>query len=184
MFRGKLRGLLILLALMWGVYLVDSLFRLDLLRFGILPRDPQHLPGIFIWPFLHANATHLLSNSLSMLALGAIVSFRCKPGSFLWLSLFITMYAGLGVWIVGRGALHVGASGLVFGYFGYILARGTYDGRLSSVIIASGVMIFFGGMIWGVLPTEEAVSWEGHLCGFLAGVVLALRQKSPVRRRA
>lgn len=182
MVSGKLSGVFWLVFLMWGVFLVDTQLGLNLVRFGILPRDSDHLPGIVLWPFLHANTAHLLSNSVSFLVLGSIVSLRESPRSFLLLSLYITLYAGLGVWIVGRDALHIGASGLVFGYFGYILSRGIYDGRISSVVIASAVMIFFGGMLWGVVPTNGPVSWEGHLCGFLAGVILGVRLK-PVRRR-
>lgn len=178
MLAGKLSGVLWLVFLMWSVFLLDTQLNLNLLRFGIVPRDADHLPGIVIWPFLHANTAHLVSNTVSFLVLGSIVSIRERTSAFLLLSLYITLYAGLGVWIVGRDALHIGASGLVFGYFGYILSRGIYDGKISSVVIASAVMIFFGGMLWGVMPTDRPVSWEGHLCGFIAGVVLGVRQKS------
>lgn len=179
---GKFTGLLALVAAIWGVFLVDSQMRLGLVEYGIQPRDWDRFLGVLAWPFLHVNVTHLTNNTLTLIVFGGIISLRSSSKEFLLLSFFITLYAGLGVWLMGRSALHVGASGLVFGYFGYILTRGIYDGKLSSVVISSGVMIFFGGMIWGILPTEQQVSWEGHLFGFLAGVVLAVRRKQ--RRRS
>lgn len=179
---GKFRGLLFLILTIWTVYLVDGLTRVDFLNYGIEPRNWDHIWGVLTWPFLHANLTHLANNSVPLIAFGAIISFRSSSKEFLALSFFITLYAGLGVWLMGRDALHVGASGLVFGYFGYIMTRGIYDGRISSILISTGVMLFFGGMIWGILPTDARVSWEGHLFGFLAGVVLGVRQK-PIRRR-
>ncbi|EDY84395.1 peptidase, S54 (rhomboid) family, putative [Verrucomicrobiia bacterium DG1235] len=184
MFGGKLTGLYFLVAAIWASFLFGAVTGYDLLRFGILPRDWDQVEGVLLWPFLHANLTHLTSNTVTLVVFGAIISLRGSSREFLTLSFFITLYAGLGVWLMGRDALHVGASGLVFGYFGYIMTRGIYDGRISSIVISTAVMIFFGGMIWGIMPTDERVSWEGHLFGFLAGVVLAVRYKPRRRRRS
>lgn len=181
--KDKLVGLLMVVGLMWAVFLFDSVLGLNLSRFGIFPRDWDNIAGVLLWPFLHADLTHLANNTLTLLAFGAIISLRSSSGEFLFLSFMITIYAGLGVWLLGRSAMHIGASGLVFGYFGYIMTRGIYDGRISSILISTGVMLFFGGMIWGILPTDARISWEGHLFGFLAGVVLAVRHK-PRRVRA
>lgn len=181
MLSGKFTGLLVLVAVIWGVYLVDTLTGLSLIQYGILPRSSDHIGGVLIWPFLHANLSHLTNNSLTLVVFGGIISLRSSNWQFLGLSFMITLYAGLGVWLLGRDAVHVGASGLVFGYFGYIMTRGIYDGRISSIVISTAVMLLFGGMIWGILPTDSQVSWEGHLFGFLAGVVLAVRHK-PSRR--
>jgi len=181
--RKKLRGLMLLLLLIWGTYLVGGLISKDLLQYGILPRNWGSIGGVLAWPFLHADFTHLGNNTLTLVVFGAIISLRSSSSEFLILSFLITLYAGLGVWLMGRPYLHVGASGLVFGYFGYIMTRGIYDGRISSVLISTIVMLLFGGMIWGILPTDRQVSWEGHLFGFLAGVVLAVRYK-PRRRRS
>ncbi|MBK1879289.1 rhomboid family intramembrane serine protease [Pelagicoccus mobilis] len=181
--RRKLSGLLFLVLLIWGTYLAGVLLSKDLLQYGILPRDWGNISGVLAWPFLHADLTHLGNNTLTLLVFGAIISLRSSSSEFLLLSFMITLYAGLGVWLMGRPYLHVGASGLVFGYFGYIMTRGIYDGRISSVLISTVVMLLFGGMIWGILPTDARVSWEGHLFGFLAGVVLAVRHKPKRRRR-
>lgn len=179
--KGRLSGVLVLLAVLWALFLVDQWFALDLSRYGIFPRRWEQIGGVLTWPFLHVSATHLASNSLTLLVFGTIISLRGSSREFLVLSLMIALYAGLGVWLLGRPALHVGASGLVFGYFGYIMTGGIYDGRLSSVLLSTGVMMLFGGMIWGILPTDERISWEGHLFGFLSGAVLAVRRK-PRRR--
>ena len=182
----KLRALVVVLLLIWGTFLVGGLLSLDLMQYGILPRSWHSVGGVLAWPFLHADFSHIGNNTLSLLVFGAIISLRSSNAEFLLLSFLITLYAGLGVWLLGRPYLHVGASGLAFGYFGYILTRGIYDGRISSVIISTVVMLLFGGMIWGIFPTDTRISWEGHLFGFLAGVVLAVRYKPkrrPGRRR-
>jgi membrane associated rhomboid family serine protease len=104
-----------------------------------------------------------------------------RSGSrFVWVSLFIIIVGGAGVWAMGRTAVHIGASGLVFGYFGYLVARGWYDRRILSILIAVAVMAVFGwGILFGVLPTGGFVSWEGHLCGLVAGIVVARLIRRP-----
>ncbi len=179
--KTKLRGLAVLVCLIWAVYLVGIVTGIDLSGFGVQPRDWTTLYGVLTWPFVHADRTHLMNNSVTLIVFGAIISLRSSSWKFLGLSFMLTMYSGLGVWLLARDASHIGASGLVFGYFGYIMTRGIYDGRISSIVISTGVMVLFGGMIWGILPTDARISWEGHLFGFLAGVVLAVRHKSKRR---
>ena len=94
-------------------------------------------------------------------------------------SVVIVLLGGVGVWALGRDSYHVGASGLVFGYFGYLLAIGWYDRSLMSIIIAVFVFFIYGGLLWGVLPTVPFVSWEGHLFGLLAGVIAARLWRRP-----
>jgi membrane associated rhomboid family serine protease len=95
-------------------------------------------------------------------------------------SVLIVLAGGAGVWLIGRPAYHVGASALVFGYFGYLLARGLFDRRIQSLSIAALVVFAYGGLFWGLMPRVSFVSWEGHLCGFLAGIVAA-RVERPKR---
>ena len=89
------------------------------------------------------------------------------------MTLFVVLLGGAGVWLAARGGSHIGASGLVFGYFGYLVARGWYDRRIVSILIAIVVMVVYGGLLFGVLPTGGRVSWEGHLTGLIAGVLVA-----------
>lgn len=180
--RNKLQGLYYLVACIWLVFVVNALIPVDLLVYGILPRQWDRIYGVLFWPFLHANLSHIGNNTVTLVIFGAIISLRNSSREFLILSFMITLYAGLGVWLLGRPELHVGASGLVFGYFGYIMTRGIYDGRISSILISTAVMLLFGGMIWGILPTDAQISWEGHLFGFLSGVVVGVRHKPKLSR--
>ena len=170
-------NLLLLLALVvaiWAVEVVnDVFFDHELNRYGILPRTVEGLRGIAFSPFLHGGFGHLAANTLPLLALGGLIAVRGR-GSFPGVTVFIIGVGGAGVWLVGRTALHVGASGLVFGYFGYLVARGWYERSVLSILVALAVILVFGwGMLFGLLPTSGFVSWEGHLCGLAAGVLVA-----------
>ena len=131
-------------------------------------------------PFLHGGFGHVISNTVPLLLLGSLVAARGWQ-TLLGVTLFVVLLGGAGVWLVARGGSHVGASGLVFGYFGYLVARGWYDRRIVSILIAVVVIVVYGGLIFGVLPTGDRVSWEGHLTGLIAGV-LAARFGRPDRR--
>ena len=170
-------NLLLLLALVvaiWAVEVVNEVFfDHELNRYGILPRTVEGLRGIAFSPFLHGGFGHLAANTLPLLALGGLIAVRGR-GSFPGVTVFIIGVGGAGVWLAGRTALHVGASGLVFGYFGYLVARGWYERSVLSILVALAVILVFGwGMLFGLLPTEEFVSYEGHLCGLAAGVLVA-----------
>ena len=89
-------------------------------------------------------------------------------------TILVALFGGAGTWLIGRsGSVHVGASGVVFGYLGYLLGRGLFERSLGSILVSLVVGVLYGGLVWGVLPTRPGVSWEGHLCGFLAGVLAA-----------
>lgn len=167
-----------MVAIMWIVFLLDSQLSLGLTRLGIVPRDLVGLRGLLFWPFLHANVPHLASNSTPLLLFGVIIASH-DPRNLLRLTVFISLFAGVGIWLLARPAVHIGASGLVFGYFGYIIVRGYYDRSFSSVLIAGVIIVLFGGMIWGVLPSDPHISWEGHLLGLTAGVVWARGIEKP-----
>ena len=170
-------------ATIWVVEVVNIFTGHRLNAFGVLPRTVDGLRGIPLSPFLHGGLGHLISNTLPLLVLGGLTALRSRAG-FIWVSLFIIVVGGAGVWVMGRNAVHIGASGLVFGYFGYLVARGWYDKRILSILIAVAVMAVFGwGILFGVLPTGGFVSWEGHLCGLAAGIVVA-RLTRPRRETA
>ena len=160
------------IALLWAVELANLLTEHQLNTWGILPRSLMGLRGIPLSPFLHANLGHLLVNTLPFLVLGGLVVLRGRR-AFLGTSLFIILCGGTAVWLFGRTAYHIGASGLIFGYFGYLVARGWYDRSPWSILIALGTLFFYGGLVWGVLPIDAYISWEGHLFGLLAGILAA-----------
>ena len=150
-----------LVAILWGVEIVNLMVGHRLCRFGILPRTLHGLTGIPLSPFLHAGVAHLLLNTGPMLVLGGLVLMWGRRG-FIRATVVIILVGGLGLWIVGRPSYHVGASALIFGYFGYLLARGIFDRRMSSLLIAVLVVLAYGRLFWG-----------GHACGFLSGVAAA-----------
>ena len=166
-------GLAVFVAALWIIAIADTIANLDLARFGITPRDASSLVGIPLHVFIHGGLWHVLSNTGPLLILGGLIGFRGGT-DLLRASVFIVLVGGSGLWIVGREASHIGASGLVFGYFGYLVARGFYDRSCLSLIIAVIVAVVYGfSMIFGIIPTGGQTSWEGHLTGLLAGILCA-----------
>ena len=158
---------------------LDTVLSLDLGRYGIVPRTFDGLRGIPLHVFLHQGFGHVLSNTGPVLVLGILISLR-GGRKLLGASLFIVAFGGLAVWLVARSGVHIGASGLAFGYFGYLVGRGFYDRSLTSIVIAVAVVVFYGGMFLGILPSLGFVSWEGHLFGVIAGVAYArITRKRP-----
>ena len=156
------------------VEVLNSLLDHSLSAYGIVPRTSLGLVGIPLSPFLHGSYLHVQSNAVGLLALGTLAVIR-SGSRFPWVCAIIVLVGGLAVWLVGRPATHVGASGLVFGLFGYLLVRGLIDRSILSVLIAVVVAAVFGWVILsGLLPTSDYVSWEGHLCGLAAGVLAAI----------
>ena len=161
------------LAVIWAVSLY-GLYADDRLvpALALLPRRVDGLPGILTAPFVHGSFAHLLANTLPLAILGGMVAIRGR-NYFLATTLAIAVFGGLGLWLIGRDAAHIGASGLVFGYFGFLVARGYYERRVGSIAVAILVVTAYGGMLGGVLPRADGVSWEGHLCGLIAGGLCA-----------
>ncbi len=175
------------IALIWLVELIDwIIFDHSLDAYGIKPRSISGLKGIFFMPFLHANFGHVLANTVPFIILGALVMMR-RVRDFFIISLIIILVSGLGVWLFGgTGTVHIGASALVFGYLGFLLLRAYFEWSLTSIIIAVAVGLMYSGLIWGVLPVNPGISWQGHLFGFLGGVLAAYlltarRQRSRFR---
>lgn len=162
------------IVLIWFLELVDWLvFDRTLDAYGIQPRTLVGLRGIFLMPFLHSNFGHVMANTLPFIILGGLVMMRGIVDFFV-VSGVILLVSGLGVWLLGgSGTVHIGASALVFGYLGFLLLRAYFEWSLSSVIIALVVGLMYSGLIWGVLPFTPGVSWQGHLFGFIGGVLAA-----------
>ncbi|MBA2449957.1 MAG: rhomboid family intramembrane serine protease [Chloroflexi bacterium] len=170
------------IALIWALELVDLLlFGGSLDAFGIRPRTPSGLLGIIFAPFLHGGLPHLVANTVPFLTLGWLVMLR-RTSDFFVVTLIAGLVGGLGVWLVGRpNSVHIGASGLVFGYLGYLLLRGYFERSVSAILLSIAVGLFYGGALWGLLPSQPGVSWQAHLFGFLGGGGAA---RALARRRA
>ncbi|HEY9796959.1 MAG TPA: rhomboid family intramembrane serine protease [Leptolyngbyaceae cyanobacterium] len=160
-------------AFMWLIELVDILvFRQALNIYGILPRQIIGLRGIVFAPFLHGGLGHLIANSLPFLILGWFVMLQ-ETSDFFVVTGITMLVSGLGVWLFGSPGLHIGASGVIFGYLGFLLLRGYFERNIPSILLSLIVGVLYGSTIWGVLPLQQGISWEGHLFGFIGGVVAA-----------
>ncbi|MBD1937962.1 rhomboid family intramembrane serine protease [Microcoleus sp. FACHB-68] len=171
-----------LIALIWILELVDLfVFRGALNSYGIVPRRVFGLRGILFAPFLHGNLVHLMANTVPFLTLGWLVMLQ-ETSDFFAVSAVTMVVSGLGVWLFGSPGIHIGASGVIFGYLGFLLLRGFFERNIPSIFLSLIVGFFYGGLIWGVLPAQVGISWEGHLFGFLGGALAArmlARRKQP-----
>lgn len=172
-------------AFLWIAHAVNAwAFDGALAEYGIRPRERAGLWGILAAPFLHGDVNHLLANTTALLPLGLIVLFRGGK-DFAVVSVVGIVFGGLGTWASGRDdSVHIGASGVIFAYFGYALLRGIFDRNILSVVGSLVVGIGFGGMIFGVLPGQRGISWEGHLFGFVSGALTAWAFAVAARRKA
>ncbi len=137
---------------------------------ALVPRELGALVGIISMPLVHASWSHLFSNLPPFLVLSALILIG-TPRYYLITTACIVVLGGLLLWLFGRAGFHVGASGLIFGYFGFLLARGFYDRKLGPVLLAAATALLYGSMLWGVLPTQPGVSWDGHLAGLIGGII-------------
>jgi membrane associated rhomboid family serine protease len=156
--------------LLWGVELVNLAFGNQLLRFGIYPRTLEGLRGLIFAPLLHGGLAHLIANTVPLLVLGSLVLLSGRA-AFLRATVLVALVGGGLTWLLGRSAYHVGASGLIFGYLGVLVSKAWHERQPLSILIALAAAALYGGVLWGVLPLTPGVSWEGHLFGFLAGLV-------------
>lgn len=166
--------LLLVIAVLWFLEIADLLiWHGGLDAYGIRPRTAAGLRHIFIAPFLHAGIAHLAANTVPLFILGWLVMLR-RTSDFFVVSLIAALVSGLGVWLLGGdNTVHVGASGVIFGYLGYLLGRAYFERSLSALLIALVAGLLYGGMIWGVLPLQPGVSWLGHLFGLIGGAQAA-----------
>ncbi|MCT9935015.1 rhomboid family intramembrane serine protease [Planotetraspora sp. A-T 1434] len=178
---GSAIVMFVLVSAMWAIEVVDYVEDGRLDRYGIVAHEPDGLAGILFAPFLHAGFAHLMANSVPLLILGFLAAIR-GLGRFLAASLLIIVVSGLGVWFTSPpNTLTVGASGLVFGYFGYVVARGLFDRRALDILLGVVVAVLYYSILWGALPSQPGISWQGHLFGLIGGVLAAwlLRRRRP-----
>jgi membrane associated rhomboid family serine protease len=170
----RFRWLFILLILIWATEVVNLLTGHILNEwFGLRPRSIGGLDGILFMPLLHGSISHVANNTFPLLILGCLLTATAEKLLIL-ASIFIVVFGGFCVWLFGSNAIHVGSSGLIFGWFGFLLARGLIEKRAIPLLVAVGVALFYGTMIWGVLPGQTGISWEAHISGATAGTIAAI----------
>lgn len=171
--------------MMWLIEVVDVLIlNHGLDRQGIVPRSWGGLDGVLWAPWLHGGFGHLLANTLPFIVLGGFVALG---GVRRWILVtsFVTIVGGLATWLLARPAVHLGGSGLVFGYAGFLLVAGFVERSFKGALIAVVVGALFGGMVMrGIIPAASWISWESHLFGFMAGVLAAFVIATPESERA
>ena len=172
------------LFVMWGIKIVEYNFELSFTHFGVFPQSLSGLKGILLSPFIHKDFTHLINNSYPILILGGIL-FSVYRKIALQLFMWLFFIAGFWLWIIGRPSFHIGASGIIYALASFLLVSGIVQKNPRLSAISMLVIFLYGSMIWGLLPTKEPISWEGHLAGFLAGILVAIfyRKEGPKRKK-
>lgn len=163
-------------ALLWAVTLTGVIFGIDLSAYALHPRELVGLRGIFLAPLLHGGFAHLIANTAPILVLGTALIYGYPRSArivipVLWLG------SGLAVWVLARPAFHLGASGLTFGMMFFVFTIGALRWDRRAIALSLAVFLLYGGMLWGILPTDPRISFEYHLAGAILGVVLAFLLK-------
>ena len=183
--KGKTnsRALWQFIAFLWILELLDQvLFNGRLDGLGLRPGDWSHWAGFFFMTFLHADFYHLLNNTIGLAVFGTLLLTRSRHDLY-YASVGAILGCGLAVMLLGQpGSVHIGASGLVFGWWSFLIARAFYQRNFQSILIAIFVIVFFGSMVYGVLPGQSTISWQGHLGGAIGGIAGARLMKEKFRR--
>lgn len=158
--------------IIWCIALLNHMTGYAFNHLGIFPRDPEGLVGILFWVLLHGDFMHALLNTTPLLFLGFFVALR-GASLYFRITFLVWVVAGLLVWLFGRNAVHIGASGLIFGYFGFLLAVALNERNIFDLGVASLTLFYYGGMFFGLLPAHGLISWESHVAGLAAGILAA-----------
>ncbi len=172
--------------LLWIIKTVEIVFHLDLVRYGVYPLQPGGLTGILTGPLIHGSRSHLFANTLPVIILGTALLYGYPRSAKIVLPA-VYLGSGLGVWLFAREAYHIGASGLTFGVMFFLFVIGALRWDKRAIVISMIVFFLYGGMIWGIFPSQPGISFESHLFGAVIGVVLAIvlknRDPAPVEKK-
>jgi membrane associated rhomboid family serine protease len=166
---------------MWLAKIIEVLFNIDLSNLGIYPLSLKGLPGIIFSPLIHADFGHLFNNSLPLFFLGTAL-FYFYSEIAIKVSLWTYFLTGISVWLAGRDAWHIGASGLIYGIASFLFFSGIIRKYYRLVALSLLIVFLYGSMVWGIIPNiYRNVSWESHMLGFISGIILAVvyRKEGP-----
>jgi len=165
------------------IFFIEVIFEINLSNYGIYPRNFSGLKGVLFAPFLHGDASHLINNAIPLLILGTTLFYFYKEIAlkvFLW----IFLMGGFWTWVSAREAMHIGASGVIYGLFSFLLISGFIRRNIQLIAISFFVVFIYGSMIWGIFPIKKHISFESHFWGFVAGLILAIyyRKQGPQKK--
>ena len=167
--KNNLHTLGIILLIPWTIFFITYFINNRILLLGIIPRQIRGIPGILFAPLLHANFNHIFFNSIPLIVLS---NFILIDGFtyYLIVTLMITILSGLAIWCLAKPGLHIGASALITGYWGFLISNIYQYGTVTNIILGILSLYYFAGIFLGIFPREKGVSWQGHLYGLLAGL--------------
>ena len=174
----------IVLIIIWSVKLFEIVFDYDFTEYGVLPRNFNGLIGILFSPLIHSDVNHLLSNSLPVIILCLLIfNFYSQIAKKIFIYLYFI--SGLWLWCIGRESFHIGASGLIYAMASFLFFSGILRKNSQLSAVALLVIFIYGGLFWGLFPIHKNISWEGHLTGFIAGILVSFifRKDGPKRKK-
>ncbi|RPG53958.1 MAG: rhomboid family intramembrane serine protease [Flavobacteriales bacterium TMED84] len=174
----------IILIIIWSVKIFEIIFDYDFTEYGVLPRNFNGLIGILFSPLIHSDVNHLLSNSLPVIILCLLIfNFYSQIAKKIFIYLYFI--SGLWLWCFGRESFHIGASGLIYAMASFLFFSGILRKNSQLSAVALLVIFIYGGLFWGLFPIHKNVSWEGHLTGFIAGILVSFicRKDGPKRKK-
>ncbi|MBT6377767.1 MAG: rhomboid family intramembrane serine protease [Flavobacterium sp.] len=168
----------------WLIYWVEITFGYNFNTYGILPREIKGLRGVLFSPFIHSDASHLSNNSIPLFVLLASLFYFYRKIAHKVL-IYGILFSGLFCWVIARDSYHIGASGVIYLLFSFIFFSGIIRKHYRLIAMSLVVIFLYGGMIWFIIPTEDRISWEGHLSGFLIGLLFAFlyRKKGIIKEQ-
>lgn len=175
---------LVAIVIIWLIYWIEITFGYNFNKYGILPRDFKGLRGIFLSPLIHSNISHLSNNSVPLFVLLASLFYFYRKIAFKVL-FYGVFFSGFMCWLIARDSYHIGASGVIYLLFSFVFFSGIIRKHYRLIAMSLVVIFLYGSMIWLLLPTEDRISWEGHLSGFLVGFFYAYlyRKKGIIREQ-
>ncbi|MEE9423314.1 MAG: rhomboid family intramembrane serine protease [Gammaproteobacteria bacterium] len=179
--KNKLRHAIFISTLftviLWSIKLVEIIFNLDFVQYGVYPQRPENLAGILLAPLIHGSISHLFTNTAPVLILGSALLYGYPKSARIVLPV-IYLGSGIGVWLFARNAYHIGASGLTFGIMFFVFTVGVLRWDKLAIVLSMIVFFLYGSMIWGIFPSNPAISYESHFFGAIIGIILAFILKN------
>ena len=172
------------LLIMWTTHLFQFVFNISFIKLGVLPKTYIGLKGVVFSPFIHKDWSHLINNSYPILVLGTLLFYSYKKIAYrIFFLLFI--FSGVFLWMTGRQSFHIGASGIIYSLASFLFFSGIIRKNPPLTAISLVVLFLYGSMIWGLFPINKFSSWEGHLSGFITGLVISIlfREDGPQRKK-